>query len=311
MQTRSNRLPRVSLVTPAYNHAEFLAETIESVLAQDYADVEYIVIDDGSTDDTATVLAHYADRVCCLRQDNTGQARALNWGWSLATGRYLGYLSSDDILHPSAVGSMVRALEADSGVVCAFPDSDLIDVTSKVVKRAVCRPFDLESLIVRQECFIGPGALFRREALEAAGGWRPSLRLAPDREFWIRLADHGRFHFEPRSLAGYRLHPRSISYNDVSEEASREYMHVLDGYFAKPGVPDAIARRKQEAYAYAKLVMARNAFRAGKFARGWALYGEACNLHGSLAHTSIKLTLLRNVLSKPMRMLTSKLRGGR
>ena len=303
------RFPLVSIVTPAYNQAEYLAETIDSVLAQDYSSIEYIVLDDGSTDHTAAVLARYEGRIRGMRQNNMGQARTLNKGWQLARGSYIGYLSSDDVLHPAAVGKMVRALESDERIVCAFPDSDLIDATSKVVKRNVCRPFDLESLVVKQECYIGPGALFRRSAYEAAGGWRPELKLAPDREFWIRLADHGEFHFVPESLAGYRIHPRSISYKVVSEEVSCEYLLVLDEYFGKATVPESIARRRQEAYGHAKLLLARNAFRAGRLSRGYELYREACGLHRKLASPAVKMTLLRNVISKPARVLISKLRG--
>jgi glycosyltransferase involved in cell wall biosynthesis len=301
--------PLVTIVTPTYNQAGFLAETIESVLAQDYPNIEYIVIDDGSTDATAEVLERYAERVRCLRHDNMGQARTLNKGWELAQGKYIGYLSSDDLLHPTAISELVRTLEANGNIVCAFPDSDLIDARSKVVKRQVCRPFDLEDLIVRQECYIGPGALFRRAAYAVAGGWRPELRLAPDREFWIRLARHGEFHFLPRSLAGYRLHPQSISYKVVSEEVSREYLLVLDEYFARPSLPASIARRKEEAYGHATLLLARNALRAGQFARGLELYRKACLLHRGLASPKVKLTLLRNVVSKPARALYAKLRG--
>lgn len=294
-------LPTVTIVTPAYNQARYLPETIESVLAQDYPNIEYLVLDDGSTDETPEVLKRYASRLRALRHPNMGQARTLNAGWALASGSYLGYLSSDDVLHPSAVGTLVRTLQSDPGIVCAFPDCDLIDDASRVVKRAVCRPFDLESLVVQQECYIGPGALFTRAGFERVGGWRPELRLAPDREFWMRLASQGRFEFVPQSLAGYRLHPQSISYRDVSEEVSREYITVLDDFFDRPQVPAAILERKAEAYGRAKLVLARNAFRAGRIARGLALYREARELHADLGSLATRMTLVRNVVSKPLR----------
>ena len=310
MNDVTNARPLVTLVTPAYNQSEFLAETIDSVLAQDYPNIEYIVLDDGSTDGTQAVLGLYTDRVCTMRHDNIGQARTLNRGWQIARGTYIGYLSSDDVLHPTAVGKLVQALEADDGVACAFPDADLIDPASRIIKRRVCRPFDLENLVVTQECYIGPGALFKRSAYAAAGEWRPELKLAPDREFWIRLAQQGEFRFLPESLAGYRLHPQSTSYRLVSEEVSREYLLVLDEYFGRPGVPASIARRKQEAYGRATLLLARNALRAGKVARGLELYGQACRLHRELASPKVKLTLLRNVVSKPMRTLYAMLRRG-
>jgi glycosyltransferase involved in cell wall biosynthesis len=300
--------PTVTIVTPAYNQGQYLTETIESVLAQDYPHIEYIVLDDGSTDDTPQVLERYAHRLRAIRHPNMGQARTLNAGWALASGHYLGYLSSDDVLYPSAVSSLVRVLQTDPGIACAFPDCDLIDSESRIVKRQVCQPFDLERLVVEQECHIGPGALFTRAGYAQVGGWRPELRLAPDREFWMRLASQGRFEFVRQSLAGYRLHPKSISYRDVAEEISREYIAVLDDYFSRPGAPAGILARKAEAYGRATLVVARNAFRSGRLARGLALYREACTLHPELGGLATRLTLARNVVSKPLRAAAATLR---
>ncbi len=302
-------LPLVSIVTPAYNQAEYLADTIESVLAQDYPNIEYIVLDDGSTDSTPEVLNRYNGRVRWERHDNMGQARTLNKGWAMSKGEVIGYLSSDDILYPSAIRKLVEMLEGDDSIVCSFPDSDLIDHQSRVVKKNVCRPFDLGELIVRQECHIGPGALFRRSAFDSVGGWKPELKLAPDREFWIRLAEHGRLVLCHDILAGYRMHPYSISYKDVSEEVGREYLWVLDQYFGGKSVPPEIALRKSEAYGYAQLVLARNCFRAGRLKRGWEFYKEACRLHSPLGDFNVKVRVLRNVVSKPARIALSAFRS--
>lgn len=302
-------LPLVSIVTPTYNQAEYLAETIESVLAQDYPNIEYIVLDDGSTDSTSEVLRRYGDRVRWERHDNLGQARTLNKGWSMSKGAIIGYLSSDDILYPGAISKLVEILNGDDSIVCTFPDADLIDRHSRVVKKNVCRPFDLGELIVRQECYIGPGALFKRAAFDSVGGWKPELKLAPDREFWIRLAAHGRFELCHDVLAGYRIHPHSISYKDVSEDVGREYLWVLDQYFGAAWVPSEIAVRKSEAYGYAQLVLARNCFRAGRLKRGWELYKEACRLHPPLGDANVKVRIFRNVVSKPVRIVLSAFRS--
>jgi glycosyltransferase involved in cell wall biosynthesis len=301
--------PLVSIVTPVFNQADYLAETMESVLAQDYPNIEYLVIDDGSTDKTPEVLSRYSGRVRWERQTNMGQARTLNKGWAASKGDILGYLSSDDLLYPGAVRQLVEILEKDNAVVCAFPDSDLIDHKSRIVKKSVCRQFDLGDLVVRQECYIGPGALFRRSAFDVVGGWKAELKLAPDREFWMRLAAHGRFQFCPEVLASYRMHPGSISYKDVSEAVGREYLWVLDRYFEAVSIPADIASRKSEAYGYAKLILARNSFRAGQFKRGLELYKEACALHPDLSGTKVKARILRNVVSKPARIALSAFRS--
>lgn len=304
----TNAQPLVTIVTPTFNQAQYVAETIESVLAQTYPNIEYIVLDDGSTDDTRKVLEAYRDRASIESQANMGQARTLNKGWAAARGKFLAYLSSDDILYPEAIAKLVAALEADPTRVCVFPDCDLIDQNSAVIKRNVCRAFDLADLVVKQECYIGPGALFRREAFEQAGGWKPELRLAPDREFWIRLARYGSFHFVAETLAGYRMHPRSISYSDVSEQTSMEYLHVLDDYFESTDVPAEIAERKDEAYGHALFVLARNAYRSGRLSRGNYFYKQACQRHPPLRATGYKLRLVRNVVSKPARIALYRIR---
>lgn len=302
-------LPLVSIVTPTYNQAEYLAETIESVLAQDYPNIEYIVLDDGSTDATPEVLQRYHGRIRWERQENMGQARTLNKGWCMARGSLIGYLSSDDLLHPSAIRKLVALLESDTSVVCAFPDANLIDHRSRVTKRNVCRPFDLAETLILQECYIGPGAIFRRAAFDVVGGWRSELKLAPDREFWIRLATLGRIEMYPAVLADYRMHPKSISYKDVSEEVGREYLLVLDDYFRNTLVPVEIFTRKAEAYGHAHLLLARNCFRAGQIGRGLDLYAEACAFFPPLGCIAVKIRILRNVISRPIRMALSPVRS--
>jgi len=307
MNTRGG--PLITLVTPTFNQAGYLAQTIDSVLAQTDVDLEYIVIDDGSSDETSWVLERYSGRVRAIRQDNMGQARTLNRGWSMARGRHLGYLSSDDVLRPGALARVAAALEANPGVVCAFPDSDLIDAAARVVRRRVCRPFDLQTVVVSQECHIGPGALFRREAFEAVGGWRPELRLGPDRDFWIRIARLGSFHFVDEALALYRTHPGSASFRAASEQASREFLTVLDDFFATAEVPQPILRRRDEAYAQATMICARNALWRGEWHLGLKLYREACALHPPLRKAGSRFRLLRQGLSKPVKMIYSRLLG--
>lgn len=225
-------------------------------------------------------------------------------------GKYIGYLSSDDLLSPEAVARLVDVLEADPEIVCVYPDCDLIDEQGVVVKRRICKGFDLDELVVRQECHIGPGALFRAAAYRRVGGWKTYLRLAPDREFWMRLAGEGQICFLPESLASYRLHPQSISYRTTSDEQSREYLRVLDEYFAD-GVTTSILERQQEAYAFAYFLMARNAMRSGSFLRGGRYFIEACSRHRGFIHPRYVLQLARNTLSKPIRVVIARLRSRR
>ena len=304
----SLNLPLVSIVTPTYNRERYILETVESVLSQTYPKIEYIVVDDGSTDGTLAVLEGYKEKIKVEAQENMGQVKTLNNAWAKCSGKYIGYLSSDDVLYPSAISELVALLEKDSSIVCVFPDSDLIDEFSRVIKRNVCRPFDLSETVVTQECYIGPGAIFRKDVFDQLGGWRSDLRLAPDREFWIRMSSIGRIEMCRTVLAGYRTHPDSGVVKEISEEVSREYIRVLDEYYSSAEVPENIAVRKDEAYGYAYLLLARNSFRGGNFRRGFGLYKVACNRCADLKRYKFKLQLVRNVVSRPIRRLFSFLR---
>lgn len=304
---------RVTLVTPTYNQAQFLAETLDSVLAQSHLALEYVVIDDGSTDNTQEILRRYSGRINSSRQRNQGQSRTLNDAWASAKGDYLGYLSSDDLLRPTAVARMAEVLDNDPSIVCAFPNSDLIDLNSRILRHSVCRPFDLESTVIQQECHVGPGALFRRKAFECVGGWRTDLRLGPDREFWIRLASLGRIHFVQDSLALYRTHPASTSFSAASEEVSQEYVHVLDDFFSHENVPPRLIAKQHEAYAHASLLLARHALWRGEFNLARRHHQRAIKLHPPLGGLKCKLQFLRHSVSKPLKVIharvTSALRG--
>lgn len=301
--------PLVSIVTPTYNQAEYLVETIESVLNQDYPNIEYIILNDGSTDNTEEILKQYDGRIHWASHKNCGQSATLNKGWSIAQGKYLGYLSSDDILDPTAVSRLVQELENNNQIVCVYPNADLIDENSNTIKENICKEFNREDLIISQECYIGPGALFRSEVYQLIGGWKPQLKLAPDREFWMRLSAFGPFYFDEKVLAYYRLHSQSISYQGISEAVSREYLDVLDHYFASDNIPEHILKRKKEAYGKAKFIIARNCFREWNLRRGFKMYIEAYHDYPELKRMKYIFQFIKNIVSKPIRLLLAKIKA--
>ena len=307
--TNQSEQPLVSIVTPTYNREKYILETIDSMLAQTYQNIEYIVVDDGSTDNTLKILEKYKGKIKIESHANVGQVKTLNRAWQSCSGKYIGYLSSDDLLYPNAITELVAQIDKDSSIVCVFPDSELIDEFSQVVKKNVCRPYNLSETLITQECYIGPGAIFRKEAFDKIGGWREDLRLAPDREFWIRLSSLGRIDMCQLVLAGYRTHPDSGVVKEVTEEVGKEYLRVLDDYFSSTNIPTDLLKRKNESYGYAYLLLARNSFRAGNFARGIQLYSTACVHHAPLKGYKFKLRLVRNVVSRPVRRVISYLQA--
>ncbi len=267
--SEAQALPTVSIVIPAYNHARYLDEAIDSVLSQTYPSVQLIVIDDGSTDSTPQVLARRGKAVNWLRQDNRGQAATLERGWAMAAGEWLGYLSADDRLEPEAVASLLGCARARPELIAVYPDFTLLDPQSRPVRTVQAPDFDYTRMLERVECPIGPGALFRREAYLAAGPWNGRYRQMPDYDFWLRIGLVGPIARLPQCLAAFRVHEGSQTFSAVSAARADEPVRIVRAVLDHPRLaalgPDARAR----AIASAELVSAQLHARAGRLGEAW------------------------------------------
>jgi glycosyltransferase involved in cell wall biosynthesis len=222
----------VTLVTPVYNQENYISATIESVLGQDYPNLEYIVLDDGSTDGTCTQIQKYATRCVCDRHENVGQALTLNRGWARSKGEYIGYLSADDILLPDAISLLAKALDENPDVVVVYGDYDLMDSSGQTTEHQRSNDFSLAEMTEHLICHPGVGVLFRRAVFEQTGGWNPKLRKIPDFEFWLRASQFGPFLRVPRTIGQYRVHEESTSIRPVPTSQSMEIVQAMQEYWA-------------------------------------------------------------------------------
>jgi hypothetical protein len=204
---------------------------MDSVLEQDYADLELLVMDDGSTDGTPELLSEYQQRhppkrFRFSRHENMGQGRTLNRGYELARGEVLGYLSDDDLLGRGGVSRLVREL-ADPDVVAAYPGYHVIDDEGRV--RDTIRPIEYSPLEAFRliETVIGPGCLVRRPVLESTGGWDPTLHFMADFILWLRVGLAGRVVRVPEPLASWRRHPAGITLHGGAEHGA-ELLRLVD-----------------------------------------------------------------------------------
>jgi glycosyltransferase involved in cell wall biosynthesis len=278
------RPERVSIVIPTYNHGRFLAQAIDSVLGQRYPDVELIVLDDGSTDETSDVIGRYSGRLRAERQPRMGQAATLNKGWAMSTGAILGYLSADDYLDPDAVGRAVEALQGSPHAVVAYGGFDIVDDAGQMVDAPRAQPFDYDAMVRNGLCPLGPGAFFRRTVLEAVAGWDERLRLVPDFDFWLRVGLHGEFRCLPEVLGHYRAHDRSQTYSRVAPAQADEIISVLDRLFSEARLPARLQGDRRRSLASAHLVSARFHFYAARYRVGLRRTATAIALNpGALA----------------------------
>ena len=241
--------PSVSIVVATYNRRDWLRLAMDSVLEQDYTDLELLVMDDGSTDETPDLLADYArrlppERFRVERHDNMGQARTLNRGWELARGEVLGYLSDDDLLAPGAVRRLVAELE-DTEIVAAYPGYRVIDTNGELLD--TIRPISYSPLeaLRMMDTVIGPGCLARRDSLESTGGWNPELRFMGDFMLWIKLGSAGPVARVPEALASWRRHAGGLSVQ-IAAAHGRELLALVGLGADALGVPkDAFAIRAE------------------------------------------------------------------
>jgi glycosyltransferase involved in cell wall biosynthesis len=234
--------PLVSIVTPSYNQAAFLEETMLSVLEQDYPRIEYVVVDDGSSDGSVDVIRRFEDRLAWwTQQENAGQAAALNRGFAHTTGELLGFLNSDDTLLPGAVSALVEAFGDDRELLLVYGDA-LTRQDGRVIGTLRARDWDPRTLVrtganpVPQQA-----SMWRREAWELAGPFDEGSFFFFEYEFLVRLSVLGRARRLERPLATFRLHAESKT-TEPSVAKAEDAARVGDAFFTGPQFPDELRR---------------------------------------------------------------------
>ena len=180
--------PLITVVTPSYNQGRFIRATIHSVLSQDYPNVEYIIMDGGSTDETAAVVSEYASRVRWISEKDRGQSHAINKGFRMAKGELVSWLNSDDVILPDALRRAARAFQQNPGVGAVYGEGYQIDINGHVRQTFPCtEPFNLWKLIYLSDYILQQSSYFRKEVLEEVGYLDENLHYALDWDLFIRI----------------------------------------------------------------------------------------------------------------------------
>ncbi len=206
---------KVSVIMATYNRAKFLPEAVESVLMQEAGDLELIIIDDGSTDNTKEVLRPYLndDRVKYFYQENKGQMAASNYGFTLTDGEFICFLDSDNAWLPRKVIAQLNVLRSCPDVDIVYGDIVIIDengneVTNKNMKRHSGK---ITPHLLRDNCVSINTAMMRRHCYINCGGMDESLEAAADYDLWLRFSIHYKFLYIPEYYANYRVMAAQIS----------------------------------------------------------------------------------------------------
>ena len=257
-------MPAVSVIIPTYNSARFLVEAVESVLEQTWRDFEILVIDDGSTDETAAVMKQFGAPVRYIQQQNGGVAVARNKGISDSTGRYIAFLDADDTWLPEKLEKQLALLRKNQDARACY--SAYSSVTSDLKPIGICRSIRhgraIEDLLERGN-IIGSicTVLCERGLFDLAGGFDPVLSQCADWDMWVRMALHTEFVYIDEPLVTYRQHGSNMSRNAPLLE--RDSIAVLEKGFSVADLPQGIRQRRRAAFARNYTVLAGTYFHAG------------------------------------------------
>lgn len=245
----SSKNPKITVITPTYNRSKFIKETIESVLAQDYQDFEYLILDDGSTDETKDVIEPFLKdkRVKYLYHQNQGEAETVNWGWQLAKGEYFTQVNSDDLIAPQLFSDMLKVLEKDKNYVVAYTDFDFIDGKGKRVKKELAKDWNFLEALRTFECYAAaPGTFIRKSAFK---NWQKirdkRFNYISDIVMYWNMALIEDFIHIPKILASWRQHPEGIS--STRYKALKEVMVWFREFFGKKNLEPQIVTLKHQA----------------------------------------------------------------
>lgn len=233
-------MPLVSIITPSYNQGEFIKATIESVLNQDYPNIEYIVMDGGSNDTTVEILKSYGDRIRWVSEKDKGQADAVNKGIKQAKGKIIGWLNSDDTYLEGAVSKMVNYYREHPNTDMVYGEGWYTDKQGKITERYLTEKYNRNRLA--EMCIIcQPTAFFTKEFVEKVGMLDVEHQLSMDYELWMRMATYGKIAYIPEYIATSRMYEenktlsrRKEVYEETCKAVKKHYEYVpitwIDGY---------------------------------------------------------------------------------
>ncbi len=228
--TPLSQQPLVSIVTPCLNAARFIAQTIESVLAQDYPNVEYLIMDGGSTDETMDVVKRYEGRLRWHSGSDSGTADAINRGFQESNGSILAWLNADDTYLPGAVSAAVERFLLTPDAAVVYGEGVWTDENGDALGRYPTRVPYSPDLFERECGLCQPAAFIRRTAFEAVGQVDTTLQSAFDYDLWIRLSRQWPFVAIPTCLATSRMHEANKSLGN-RRQMFQESMAVLRKHY--------------------------------------------------------------------------------
>ena len=270
--------PLVTVVTPSFKQGRFIRDTIDSVLSQDYPNVEYWVIDGGSSDETQDVLESYGHRLSWVSERDQGQADAVNKGFRMAKGEIFGWLNSDDTYWPGAIRKVVQFFEVNPDISMVYGEAYNVNAQGKIIERSPTEEFNYQRLA--ETCFIcQPTVFLRRHVFEEVGPLDVTLHYCLDYEYWMRVGKRFRVGYMPELLATSRLHGAAKTFAK-RRELHQEIISTIRRHYS------LVPLRTIYLYTYNTLMEKLMPNVQGLYPNGWATSHVTIFLRGNQAPSS-------------------------
>jgi glycosyltransferase involved in cell wall biosynthesis len=287
----------VSIITPSFNQARYLEATIQSVLSQGYAPIEYILIDGASTDGSVDIIRKHKDRFAYwVSEKDNGQAEAINKGLVRAKGEIVAWLNSDDYYLPKTISEVVKGFEENPDILMVYGDVLAVDEQGQTINVLKYRQLTFEDLLCFQ--IIGqPSVFFRRIALEKAGLLDASLHFLLDHHLWLRIAQQGKILHVPQTWSAARYHAEAKN-RAKAAQFGREAFRILDWVKSQPGLTETVSRVERRARASAHRVDARYLLDGGEPWPALKAWMRALFIHPptALARLNILISAILNLI---------------
>jgi glycosyltransferase involved in cell wall biosynthesis len=260
--------PRVSIVTPSYNQSAYIEETIRSLLLQGYPNLEYMLIDGGSTDGSVEIIRKYAPWLdYWVSEPDRGQSHAINKGFERASGEIVAWINSDDMYTPAALRLASEALTSLPGIAGVYSPCFRIDEGSQVIGYSDAPAFSMEALW-RRNYIPQPTVFLKRTALEAAQRLNEDLHFSLDYDLWLRIGLRSEFAMIETPLASFR-HTSGTKTHLNTETFFEEQIRIFDHYLTHPeevkAYQNVILEARRDAYInFAALLMRKNDLERGE-----------------------------------------------
>jgi GT2 family glycosyltransferase len=256
----------ITVVTPSLNQASFISDAINSVLEQSYPDIDYRVMDGGSTDATLELLRASGNTFSWSSEQDEGQSRAINKGWRMCKSDIVSWLNADDYLLPESLATVAAAFQSQPELIAVYGNCDYVKMDGKRINPYPTRRFDYQALLRKAVNYIPQPAMFvKRSAVETVGYLDESLHYMMDYDLWLKIGLLGKTLYLPNKLACIRIHHSAKSLKSTARFGP-ELVMIVERMFDSGMLPANLQSLRRESVGNACLQAAYACFWSGEIA---------------------------------------------